>query len=60
VVNYVRISISIFKCSWIPTNFCGNTKIVWQDENGLWMVNFQCWLPPMVEPYVFHVHVFQV
>ncbi len=38
------------KCSWIPTNVCGNTRMVQQDENGFWMVNFQCRFPLMVEP----------
>ncbi len=52
VMDYSQLLLVLFRCSWIPTNTRGNATIR-QDEHGFWVVNFTCWLPPMVEPYVF-------
>jgi hypothetical protein len=41
-------------------NVRGNTRMVQKDENGFWMVNFQRQFSPMVEPYMFPMHVSQV
>ncbi len=60
LVDYSKLHLVLFSCSWIPPNLCGNARTICQDEHGFWQVNFRCWLPPTMEPYVFPIIIFHV
>jgi hypothetical protein len=40
LVDYSRLRLVLFNCSWIPPNLRGNARTICQDEHGFWQLNF--------------------
>jgi len=60
VVNCLGLGLVMFRCSWILANVHENTRTIWQDENGFWMVNFQRQLQPCVSCITKPILIFNV